>query len=122
MIKSILSSDGVYDSNIVFSPKEKIVEMKIKFGGEIMGIIKVGIEQNLNNVIRHLEDNDIHVEILKNWNKESGRAINKYDALVVSGTDINLMGIQDTIGKTRVINAAGMSPEEVYQEIISRPK
>lgn len=87
-----------------------------------MGRIKVGIEQNLNNVIRHLEDNDMQVEILNDWNKESVRAINKYDAVVVSGTDINLMGMQDTIGKTRVINASGMSPEEVYREIISRPK
>ena len=104
------------------SHREEKAGAKILFGGAVMGKVKVGIEQNLNNVIRHLEDNDIQVEILEGWKKESGRAMNKYDAVVVSGTDINLMGMQDTIGKTRVINASGMSPEEVYQEIINRPK
>ena len=87
-----------------------------------MGKVKIGIERNLNNVIRYLEDNNIQVEVLEGSKKESRRAMNKFDAVVVSGTDINLMGMQDVIGKTRVINASGMSPEEVYEEIISRPK
>lgn len=87
-----------------------------------MSRVKVGIEGNLNNVIRYLKDNDVQVEVLEGSKKESARAINRYDALVVSGGDINLMGMQDIVGKTRVINDSGMSPKEVYEEIMSKPK
>ncbi|MGI5999108.1 MAG: YkuS family protein [Lutispora sp.] len=52
----------------------------------------------------------------------SSWTMNRYDAVVVSGTDINIMGIQDVVGKAKVIDASGMTPQDVYNEIINIQK
>ena len=58
-----------------------------------MGKIKVGIESNLSNVRKYLEENnkceDLTAKMGSSW------TMNRYDAVVVSGSDINIMGIQD---------------------------
>lgn len=42
------------------------------------------------------------------------------DAVVVSGSDDNLMGIQDIVIDAPVISAEGMTPKEVWQRIQDR--
>lgn len=49
--------------------------------------------------------------------KAEGRDV---DAIVLSGSDINIMGIQDIIAQAPVINAAGLRPEEVWMQIKQR--
>lgn len=80
---------------------------------------KVGIERTLSNVRQYLEDNNISVQVLDNNNKDSN-SLDKLDAIVVTGADENLMGIQDIVTKTQVINAEGKTAEEVYNEIVNR--
>lgn len=75
----------------------------------IQGIIAV--EQNLTNVIDLLETEGYEVVSLDHSNLDS------VDAVVVSGADINLMNIQDTLTEVPVISAAGKSAEEVLDEI-----
>ena len=75
----------------------------------IQGIIAV--EQNLTNVIDLLETEGYEVVALDQSNLDS------VDAVVVSGMDINLMNIQDTLTEVPVISAAGKSAEEVLDEI-----
>lgn len=75
----------------------------------IQGIIAV--EQNLTNVIDLLETEGYEVVALDQSNLDS------VDAVVVSGADINLMNIQDTLTEVPVISAAGKSAEEVLDEI-----
>lgn len=75
----------------------------------IQGIIAV--EQNLTNVIDLLETEGYEVVALDQSNLDS------VDAVVVSGGDINLMNIQDTLTEVPVISAAGKSAEEVLDEI-----
>lgn len=75
----------------------------------IQGIIAV--EQNLTNVIDLLETEGFEVVALDRSNLE------EVDAVVVSGADINLMNIQDTLTEVPVISAAGKSAEEVLKEI-----
>ncbi|MCQ1529992.1 YkuS family protein [Lutispora saccharofermentans] len=87
-----------------------------------MGKLKVGVEPNLNNVKEYLENKDISVKEFSSQKMGSSWTMNRYDAVVVSGTDINIMGMQDAIGKARVIDASGMSPEEIYDEIINIQK
>lgn len=87
-----------------------------------MGKIKVGVESDLSNVKRYLEDNDVNVKEFNSKKMGSSWTMNRYDAVVISGTDANIMGIQDAIGKARVIDASGMTPEEVYNQIISIQK
>ena len=52
----------------------------------------------------------------------SSWTMNRYDAVVVSGSDISIMGIQDAVGKAKIIDASGMTPEEIYNEIINIQK
>lgn len=80
---------------------------------------KVGIEGNLGNVKRYLERKDCTVEVLDEKNKESRRALNSFDAVVVSGADSNLMGMQDVLTNTRVISAQGKTEDEIYNEIVN---
>lgn len=75
----------------------------------IQGIIAV--EQNLSNVIDLLETEGYEVVALDNTDLDS------VDAIVVSGADINLMNIQNTLTEVPVISAAGKSAEEVLDEI-----
>ncbi len=75
----------------------------------IQGIIAV--EQNLSNVIDLLETEGYEVVSLDNTDLDS------VDAIVVSGADINLMNIQDTLTDVPVISAAGKSAEEILDEI-----
>jgi len=79
---------------------------------------KVGIEKPLSNVKRYLESRDCTVDILDESNKESGAALNKYDAIVVSGADSNFMGMEDIVTTTPVISAAGKTEDEIYNEVI----
>jgi ACT domain-containing protein len=75
----------------------------------IQGIIAV--EQNLTNVIDLLETEGYEVVSLDQTNLDT------VDAIVVSGADINLMNIQDTLTEVPVISAAGKSAEEILDEI-----
>ncbi|SHI44903.1 YkuS family protein [Lutispora thermophila] len=87
-----------------------------------MGKLKVGVEPSLSNVKRYLEENDINVKEFDSKKMSSAWNMNRYDAVVVSGADINIMGIQDVVGKAKVIDASGMTPEEVYNQIIDIQK
>jgi hypothetical protein len=40
--------------------------------------------------------------------------------VVISGVNQNLMGIQDTMSKTSVIDARGLTPRDVREEIERR--
>ena len=81
---------------------------------------KVAIERALSNVKQYLESNNINVEVLDDATKGSQRALDKFDAIVVTGADDNLMGIQDIVTNTQIISAQGKTAEEVYSEIINR--
>ncbi|HHY78399.1 MAG TPA: YkuS family protein [Clostridiales bacterium] len=84
--------------------------------------LKVGIESNLSNVKKYLEENNINVKEFDSKKMGSSWTMNRYDAVVVSGSDINIMGIQDAVGKAKIIDASGMTPEEIYNEIINIQK
>ncbi len=79
---------------------------------------KVGIEKPLSNVRRYLESRDCSVEVLDSSNKESQKALDKFDAIVVSGSDSNFMGMEDVVTSTKVINANGKTEDEIYNEVL----
>lgn len=83
---------------------------------------KVAVERALSNVKGFLEENNFVVDILESKNKNTKRSLNRYDAIVVTGADENLMGIQDTITNTQVINAQGKTPEDIFNEIENRTR
>ncbi|PWA13356.1 hypothetical protein DCC39_00220 [Pueribacillus theae] len=76
---------------------------------------KIGVEQSLTNVSEALQNNGYEVVTLK---QESDAK--NCDVCVITGQDENMMGIQNTITEGSIINASGLSAEEVCQEVETR--
>ena len=75
----------------------------------VQGIIAV--ESVLSNVIDLLETEGYEVVPLDYDNADA------VDAIIVSGADINLMNIQDTLTEVPVISAAGKTADEILDEL-----
>lgn len=73
---------------------------------------KIGVEHQLQNVQQALREKGYEVV---NLAKESD--VQGCDACVVSGLDSNVMGMHDTVIEGPVIEARGLSAEEVCQQV-----
>lgn len=78
---------------------------------------KIGVEQSLTQVQDALRDKGYDVIQLKQENDANG-----CDCCVITGQDENVMGIQNTATAGSVIDARGMSADDVCQEVESRLK
>ena len=87
---------------------------EITFGGAVMRK-KIAVEHSLTDVVDYLKEKGFDVESLDN-----SRDLNRFDAIVVTGQDSNILGIEDTETKTPVIKARGQSAELVYDQILRR--
>jgi hypothetical protein len=76
---------------------------------------KIGVEQSLSNVTQVLREKGYDVVELKNETDAKG-----CDCCVVTGGDNNVMGIQDIVIQGSVIDASGLSADEVCHEVESR--
>lgn len=76
---------------------------------------RIAVEDGLASVGRYLEKNGYDV-VQMNVDGPAGN----YDAYVISGGDVNVMGMQDVTTDVPVINARGMTPEEVYEQVEER--
>jgi hypothetical protein len=81
---------------------------------------RVAISDSLSPVKRTLYQAGYDVVNLESDADISKKGIGDYDAVIVSGMDDNLMGMQDISGKALVINAAGKAPDEILDELNSR--
>ena len=75
--------------------------------------MKVAIQQNLSQIKDYLEDMGCQVSTLRDNNIN----FNAFDAIVVTGQDDDIMGIEDTLTNAIVIEASGLTPQEVYNQI-----
>ena len=71
----------------------------------------VAVEKNLSRLVDALETQGYEVVALEKAHLDA------VDAVVVSGADINLMNIQDTLTDVPVINASGKSMDEILEEL-----
>jgi len=71
----------------------------------------IAVEQGLNNVSQALQSAGYQVVNLEQRNLQNVQCV------IVSGGDPNLMGIQTTMTKAPVINAKGLSPEQVIEDV-----
>lgn len=78
---------------------------------------KVGVEQSLTDVQQALQEKGYDVVPLKQESDASG-----CDCCVVTGLDTNMMGIANTATKGPVIEANGLTAEQVCQEVSNRIK
>ncbi|MCL7746289.1 YkuS family protein [Halalkalibacter alkaliphilus] len=73
---------------------------------------KIGVEQSLTAVQQELQSMGYDVVQLKQEQDAQG-----CDCCVITGQDQNVMGVQDAAIKGSVINAHGMSAQEVCQQV-----
>jgi hypothetical protein len=76
---------------------------------------RIGVEQSLTNVSDALRAKGYDVVELQQEQDANG-----CDCCVITGQDQNVMGIQNAITQGSVLNAHGMSAEEVCQAVESR--
>jgi hypothetical protein len=80
---------------------------------------KIAIEPALSNVKDYLTERGYNVENM-NTDKHSAWSMRNYGAIIVTGLNTNLLGISDTETKAVIINADGLTPEEVAAQIDRR--
>ena len=71
---------------------------------------RVAVEPTLSQVKQYLQAQGLDVTDL---NQQATNA----DVYVISGQDKDVLGMQDTTTKASVINAEGLTAEEVYQAL-----
>ncbi|MDF0725368.1 YkuS family protein [Cytobacillus sp. S13-E01] len=76
---------------------------------------KVGVEGSLTDVQEALQERGYEVVQLKQENDAKG-----CDCCVLTGLDSNVMGMADTVTAGSVIEANGLTAEQVCQEVESR--
>jgi predicted Rossmann-fold nucleotide-binding protein len=74
---------------------------------------RVAIEANLSNVREYLSQQGYQCEELNAQNASA----QGYSAVVISGADQNIMGMANAQTNAQVINAHGMTPQEVAKRI-----
>ncbi|MDI6617727.1 MAG: YkuS family protein [Clostridiales bacterium] len=80
----------------------------------------IGVEKNLTNVIEYLTMQGYKIHEFDTSQKNSKDFIDGFDAVIVSGIDKNLMGIQNTGAKTSIIDANGLTPQDIQKQIEQR--
>ncbi len=76
---------------------------------------KIGVEQSLSDVTAALQQKGYDVVQLKNENDAQG-----CDCCVITGQDNNIMGISNTVTAGSVIEASGLSADEICQRVESK--
>lgn len=73
---------------------------------------RIAVEDSLINISDYLRNQGCDVCSLT-----EEKDLDRCDAVVVSGEDENFMGIHDTLTKAIVVDAAGKTAQEVYDQI-----
>ncbi|WP_085524134.1 YkuS family protein [Tuberibacillus sp. Marseille-P3662] len=76
---------------------------------------KIAVEQSLTDIKEALESKGYQVAPLKN--EEDAK---NSDCCVISGQDVNVMGMQDVTTDGSVIDARGLDANQVCEEVDSR--
>jgi hypothetical protein len=77
---------------------------------------RIAVEGSLQNVKDSLERNGYDVVALEGGN------IPACDCCVISGQDQNVMGIADRATQVNVINATGLTADQILQEVNERTR
>ena len=78
---------------------------------------KIAVQKGLNPIKDYLSDEGYTVKEFDNRKKNAGHFLDRYDAVIVTGENQNIMGVDETISSTPIIDATGMTGEEVKKQI-----
>ncbi|MEC1452243.1 YkuS family protein [Bacillus haynesii] len=73
---------------------------------------KIGIEQSLSDVVAALKEKGYEVVTMKTEDDAKG-----CDCCVVTGLDTDMLGISDTMTGASVIQATGLTADEICQQV-----
>lgn len=82
---------------------------------------KVAIERELSNIGDFLKNAGYTVQELDTEMKYNSSQLDKLDAVVLSGLSEDVIGVQDTLTSVPVINAEGMTKEQIKEQLDSMP-
>lgn len=82
---------------------------------------RIAVEPSLTSIQHFLSQRGYQVETLQSSQLQN-RTQPAYAAIVISGIDENVMGIQNIVQDCPVINANGLTPEEVYERLKRLPQ
>lgn len=77
----------------------------------------IGVEKGLSNVADYLESQGYSVQILGENIQSNVVKYDNLDAIVTADYNSDMMGFSDTLTKVPVINASGLSAEDVKKMI-----
>ena len=83
---------------------------------------KVAVQKGLSTIKNHLSEEGYTVKEFSNRKKNAGNFLNRYDSVIVTGENQNIMGVENTISSTSIIDASGMTGEEVKKQIEKNSK
>jgi len=77
---------------------------------------KIAVQRGLTPVQEYLTDQGYEVEVV-DFDAFTKAQSEEYDAIVLTGMNNNFLGMEDTATSAPVIDATGMTPEEVCEQI-----
>ena len=77
---------------------------------------KIAVEPDLKPVKELLSKKGYEVHDI-DYSVEFSNEVNNFDGLVVTGLNSNYLGAHNTNTKSTVVDAAGMSAEQIYHEL-----
>lgn len=78
---------------------------------------KVAIEPALKPIKDYLLEKGYQVSTMNPGENAGNNRTVRFDAFIITGMNTNLAGINDTDTNAIVIDASGMSPEQVHHEL-----
>ncbi|NLK44967.1 MAG: YkuS family protein [Tissierellia bacterium] len=81
---------------------------------------KIGVEKGLSNVVDYLTNEGYSVEVLSESIDNNIPKLKEFDAIVTAGYNTDMLGISDTETQAPVVNAKGLTPEEVKAQLEQR--
>jgi galactitol-specific phosphotransferase system IIB component len=88
----------------------------------VIQLKKVAVQKGLASVKNYLDTQGYHVEEFDTTQTKEKNFMQKFDAVVVTGMDNNVMGIATTSTTAPIIQANGLSPEDVKNQIEAKAK
>ena len=78
---------------------------------------KIGVQKGLSTIANYLNAEGFSVEILGEDLQDNPAKCDNFDAIVTAGYNTDMMGISDTTTKVPIIDANGLTQEEVKNMI-----
>ena len=77
---------------------------------------KVAVQKGLTPVQEYLTDHGYYVETFEISDHLETKG-NDYDAIILTGLNKNSLGINETTTNAPLIDATGMTPEEIHEQL-----